>query len=165
MKKILAAAVAMGLVGLTHAASANATLEVNATVAAACNFASSTTTLSFPTFNPTVAAVTATADISVTCNTGLSYDLELGLGGNPSGTTRRMSDGGGNFLEYTINRPTTGNTDSGFNWGTGAANKITRTGNGSVQPATAFGTIPFSSANQLAVTGTYNDTVIITITY
>ena len=164
MKKILAAAVAMGLVGLTHAATATSNLNVSATVAAACTFASTSTTLTFPTFNPTVAAVTASADIDITCNTGLSYDVELDLGANALGSTRRMSDGVTGFLEYTLTRPSATNTNTGLNWGAGT-NKITRTGTGASDPARAFGTIPFSVANQAATTGTYSDTVVITITY
>jgi spore coat protein U-like protein len=164
MKKILAAAVAMGLVGLTHAATANSTLNVNATVAAACNFGATSTTLTFPTFNPTIGAVTANADIDITCNTGLSYDVELDLGANALGSTRRMYDGVGAYLEYTITRPNATNVNTTLTWGTGT-NKITRSGTGASDPARAFGTIPFSAANQLAATGSYTDVVNITITY
>lgn len=119
--------------------------------------------MTFPTFNPTVAAVTTTADIDITCNTGLPYSVELDLGANASGSTRRMTDGVG-FLEYTITRPSGTNTNTGLNWGTGA-NSISRTGTGASDLARAFGTIPFSTFNQTATTGSYSDTVIITINY
>lgn len=163
MKKILAAAVAMGLVGLTHAAVASGTLDVSATVAPACTVSTPSNAMSFPVYNPTGAAVTATTDIGVTCNLGQIYTIALGNGLNFL-VNRRMSDGQGNFLEYTINRPdNTTNAATVTAWG--GANVVSRTGTGTETIATAYGTVPSNANNQAAVSGNYTDTVAITVTY
>lgn len=166
MKKILTVAATFALTGVAAAATSTGTLDVTATVAPACVVSTTTNTLAFPTFNPSVAAVTATADIGITCNTGLNYSVSLDNGLNFSGT-RRMKDIAGNFLEYTLNRPNNAlpNANSGSPWGNAAPNVVTRTGTGVEQLATVYGTIPFSTANQAAVTGDYTDTVTITVTF
>ena len=168
MKKILAAAVAMGLVGLTQGAgTATGTLEVTATVASACTVDSATNFLNFGTFNPTGSAVTATTDISITCANGVVYTVGLDNGLHSNLSTRRMLGAlPTQFLEYSINRPIDGvaNTDSGFNWGnTFGVDRVARTGSGVGVNATAYGTIPANPANAAAAFGSYSDTVGITV--
>lgn len=164
MKKILTVAATFALTGVAAAATSTGTLDVTATVAPACVVSTTTNTLAFPTFNPTVGAVTAQTNIGITCNNGLGYTVSLDNGSNFL-VTRRMTDGSGNYLEYSLNRPNNAdNNNSGSAWGT-TPNVVTRTGSGVEQLATVYGTIPFSTANQAAVTGSYTDTVTITVTF
>ena len=166
MKKILAAAVAMTMAGLSQGATVTGNLDVSATVATACVLTNFTNSLTFTTtFNPTGPAVTATGDIGVTCNNGLNYTIALGNGGNFLAGVRRMNDGGSGFLEYTISRPdnAVNATNTGTPWI--GANVVSRTGNGSNQPATAYGQITAGGNNASATPGSYGDTVLITVTF
>lgn len=169
MKKILAAAVAIGVVGLTQATLTVGSLDVSATVASACVLTNATNSLTFTTtFNPTGPAVTASGAIGITCNNGLAYTVGLDNGQNPTvGGVRRMNDGGAGRLEYTINRPldvTNGN--SNLPWGgIATANIVTRVGTGLSVDATAYGTITAGGNNATAPSGSYADTVGITISF
>lgn len=160
-QRLLTAALALLSATAAFAGSATGTLTVNATVSPACVIAPGAT-LTFPNFN-LVSAVTATVDISITCNNLLPYSVDLDLGATPNGTTRQMAGSSGN-LEYSLNRPTPTNTDSGLVWGTGT-NGISRTGTGSAQVARVFGTIPTSTNNAAAQAGSYTDTVGITVNF
>src|SRR5215470_3324143 len=101
------------------AASATANLGVSATVTNNCTI--STAALAFGSYDPVVANASTNLDgtgtVSVACTKGTSATVGLGLGSNASGSTRRMSDGGGNFLTYELYQ------DSGHStvWGNAGA--------------------------------------------
>src|SRR5262245_838396 len=86
------------------AATATANLGVSATVTNNCTI--STGALAFGSYDPVVANASTNLDgtgtVSVACTKGTSATVGLGLGSNASGSTRRMGDGGGNFLTYEL---------------------------------------------------------------
>lgn len=104
--------------------------------------------------------VTANSSISVTCTSGLHYTVALD-GGTTTLTpaARAMTDGSHN-LGYALY------TSSGYSsiWGDGTAGTVTQAGigNGSAQPMTVFGRIP---ASQFVASGSYTDTVTVSVIY
>jgi spore coat protein U domain-containing protein, fimbrial subunit CupE1/2/3/6 len=86
------------------AASATANLGVSATVTNNCTI--STAALAFGSYDPVVANASSNLDgtgtVVVACTKGATATIGLGLGGNASGSTRRMGDGGTNYLTYEL---------------------------------------------------------------
>jgi spore coat protein U-like protein len=141
----------------------NGQLDVSATVVTSCVLTNANVSLTFANFNPTGPAVTATTPIGVTCNNGVGYTLALGDGLNAVSGVRRMNDGGAGRLEYTLSRPDALNVNTLTAWG--GANLVSRTGNGSNQDATVFGTITAGGNNATVLAGAYSDTVVISLTF
>jgi spore coat protein U-like protein len=134
-------------------------LPISATITNTCSIGT-VTALSF-TYDPVVANATtdahSTGSIAVTCTTGDSGALVgLGLGGQPTGSQRYMSDGPAT-LAYNLY------SDSGYStaWDD-STNKVTApTGTGLPQTLTVYGSIP-QAQNKPA--GSYTDTVTIDVT-
>src|SRR5207245_7233418 len=101
------------------AATATANLPINASVAANCSI--STSAVNFGNYDPigANAAVNldATGTVTVTCTKGAGLSIDLGLGANASGATRRVNDGGINYMNYELY------SDAGRTtvWGSGAS--------------------------------------------
>lgn len=94
-----------------------AALSVSATVANNCLIA--TTPVAFGSYDPvstnsaTGSDVTANGFVTVICTrnaTGVT--IALGLGNNPSGSIRRLSGGGTNFLAYDLYHPSAATPDA-----------------------------------------------------
>jgi spore coat protein U-like protein len=150
------------------AASASANITVQATVAANCTINAGTVNLG--TYDPTGTQATNPLDgegnFVIRCTRGTAATIDLGLGNQPSGTTRRMTDGT-DFLDYDLYR------DSGRSavWGTGAGNNLNpfQADAGGVAPnsgnrtITVYGRVPAGQAN--ARSGVYGDTVLATINF
>jgi spore coat protein U-like protein len=141
------------------AATVTANLPVNASVNATCIFGN-ITSVNFGNYSGV--QNDATGSIEVTCNNGTAYTIGLNAGTGAGATTtnrimtRAPTPG---TLGYQLFR------DAGrtLNWGnTPPTDTVNLTGNGAVQLSTVYGRIP---AGTVPATGSYNDTVLITVTY
>jgi spore coat protein U-like protein len=87
-----------------QAASVTASLSVSATVVNNCTV--STAPLAFGTYDPVVAngstSLDGTGSVTIACTKGATSTVGLNLGGNASGSTRRLGDGASNFLTYEV---------------------------------------------------------------
>lgn len=159
--KYLAVGIAVMLPGIAVAANSTTTFEVSATVADHCDV--SATNLAFGSITPvTNTNNDITSTVTVTCSNGTSYNVGLNTGLNASGSTRRMSDGGAtpNYLTYEM-YSNSGRTSI---WGnTVGTDTVAGTGNGTDQALTVYGRVP--SGQQTVPTGSYTDTVTVTVTF
>lgn len=143
------------------AQTATASLTVSATVAKNCSIA--TTAVAFGNYDPVVSNATSPLDgtgtVVVTCTKGAGTRIDLGLGANASGTTRRMS-GGTDFLTYELYQ----NSSRSTVWGSGVAagETIVTAPSKAARTFTVYGRVP---AGQDVAAGPYNDTVVATINF
>jgi spore coat protein U-like protein len=81
------------------------TITITASVASQCNLNSPTVALGALTLIS--GTITNTGmNLVLTCNKGATVSVALSDGGNFSGGSKRMSNGGGEFINYNISRPT-----------------------------------------------------------
>jgi spore coat protein U-like protein len=137
----------------TEAATASANVAVSASVSANCLVSAGT--LSFGAYDPLSANDTAPLDASgtftVRCTRGVSANIGLGPGLHFS-TSRRMSDGGTNYLAYDLY------SDAGRTtvWDN-ASNRVNYVApNRSANTLTVYGRVPGA---QDPAAGSYVDTV------
>lgn len=145
------------------AATSTTTFQVSATVADACSVAA--TNLAFGSVTPvTNTNIDATSTVTVTCSLGTAYNITLDAGANASVagdvTKRRMKDGGTNHLSYQMYSDTARTVVWGNTVGT---NSVAGTGTGLGVAAIVYGRIP--SGQQETATGSYTDTINVTVTY
>ncbi|CAG1021689.1 hypothetical protein DOJK_01169 [Patescibacteria group bacterium] len=100
--------------------------------------------------------------ISVACDASTSYTIELSQGNSGAFTVRRMTNGGYS-LEYNLY------TDATYQsvWGNGIAGSMMVSGSTSdTLPTnhTVYGRIPLNTQRS-AMSGSYNDSITITVTY
>jgi spore coat protein U-like protein len=142
-----------------RAADATATLTVTATVSAECTATGGT--LAFGAYSPlTAGAVDQTTTISVACTQGTSATVGLDLGDNPTGSTRRMADGGAtNFLEYELYSDTFTTV-----WGNSGGGLVSLAAAPSTAPQalTVYGRI---AGGQDAAVASYTDAITVTVTF
>lgn len=132
---------------------------VSTTVAGSCQI-NTATDLDFGTVSGFITApVNQTSLVTLTCVGGTPWRAGLNDGLNPSGTTRRMTDGAGNFVNYELYRDSARTQRFGIAGGTGA---VTGSGTGSSQGVTVYGRVP---APQNATPGNYADTITVTVSY
>lgn len=142
----------------TAASTSNVTtsFQVLATVPANCTV--SATPIAFPSTSLIVSNVDATASISTTCTKSTVYTVGLSNGGTGTGpTARKMTKGSdsityGLYLDAARSQP----------WSMAAGNMGSGTGTGVAQALTVYGRVP---SGQTPPPGTYNDTVIVTVSY
>jgi spore coat protein U-like protein len=149
--------------GSVHAATTTANLGVTATVSATCSV--STTTVAFGTYNPAAALdATATGAVTVTCTSGTGYTVSLDAGANPGTptdiSTRRMKANTSDYLPYQLYQ----DGAHSIAWGDATTGTIltAQTGDGTPQAISVYGVV---TKNQYVPTGSYVDTVLVTITY
>lgn len=151
-----AGAMVFGTFQAAQAATATANLTVSASIAGACTVSGAA--LSFGAYSA-AAASTTSSTITVTCSNGTNAVVTLNQGNNnnrvPSAGTRALNNGT-NYLGYDIY------TDNAYAtvWNTTNNQPVNSTG--SAVNLTAYGRIP---AGQNPATGSYNDTVTITVTF
>ena len=174
------AAVGAALCGNAQAAgSANANLNVSADVAQKCTI--TTSAVAFGTYDPVATNAAAGSDlnngagaINVTCTKGSSsVTITLGLGGNASGSTRRMLGGtSGDYLTYELYQPSTTTPfacsfPAATIWGTSGANIYTPSGvTWSAAAAQSFnvcGTV--AKGQNVSADASYTDTVVATVNF
>jgi spore coat protein U-like protein len=135
------------------------TFTVNATVAASCSVSGNT--LNFGAYDPTSGIANDNSSmISVTCTNGTPYNVGLNADMWTGATvaTRKLTDSTGT-INYTLYK------DSGRTniWGqTIGTDTATNTGNGAAQALTVYGRI---ASGQNATTGSYADTITVTVTF
>lgn len=110
----------------------------------------------------------ATSAVFSVCNLNTPYTLYLGSGNNSLTGTRRMANGSA-YIPYQLYKTTpsasaavwdeTGGTSS-----VGGSGGVSLTGTGNIQTTTIYGRIAKGTAIP-GNTGTYTDTVVITLTY
>lgn len=177
MKRILFAAAALMALGLPGLALAQATtnLTVQASVSAVCTVTASPL-LDFNAYDPVSAnastALTGSGLISVTCTKNTSTArIDLDNGANFSGTRRMLNQSAaGEFLNYNLFKPSaagSGATCTASAWGTGATNGYSPVAGDFTSASTAVdfkvcGSVP---AGQNVATGTYKDTVGVTVNF
>jgi len=151
---------------MAQAGTATANLTVSITITASCMI--NAATLTFPSTPGTsllTTAVTGSTTVSVTCTSGSPYSIGMGQGANYSSSNRMASSG--NYIPYGLY------VDSGYThpWTTGATNSTCTTtnecylgtGSGSAQSVNIYGQVPITAT--APPSGTYSDTVTMTITY
>jgi spore coat protein U-like protein len=152
-----------------QAGTATANLAVQIIITASCtinaaslNFGSNAGTTLVST------DITANTTVSVTCTSGSPYAIGMDNGANVSGSQRRMKSGS-NFLNYNLyvdslmTNPWTTATAGPPPACTTANSCFLGTGSGSPQSVSIYGKVP--SIGTAPPTGTYTDTVTMTITY
>ena len=170
MLKASLAATILACAGAAAAGSATDSLNVTATVNANCTI--TTTPVAFGTAYDTVAgtAVNATGSVSIACTKGAGPSVTLGLGANATGSTRRMSDGGTNYLTYELyQQPTTVPGAACIYttptvWGTAGANIFTPTAAPS-KAARSYNVCGQIAASQDVPAASYTDVVLATVNF
>ncbi len=140
--------------------------HVYATVITNCNVGSAT--LSFPAASVLSASTTATGSIAVQCTDTTPYSVGLDNGSHASGSQRRMySAATGSYVSYNLY---TNSADSQAWSGGSSATACTNgagtcylgTGTGAVQNIPVYGVVPPQVS---PAPGSYNDSVVVTVTY
>lgn len=150
-----------GTVGLSCGlltSTATATFNVTATVPTTCSIA--TNNLNFGTVGVLTANTDATTTLTPTCTNGTPYNIGLdgGLSGATDPTQRKMTNGTA-FVLYGLYRNSARSLPFGNTIGT---NTLTGTGSGLAQSVTVYGRI---APQATPSPGTYNDTIVVTLTY
>ncbi len=159
-------ALAVGLLAtssLALSATESTTIGVTAEVVDACSVTAAP--LAFGQFDTAVNNTDkdASTTIDVTCSNGTAYNVGLDAGGATGATvtSRQMTGGTGtDLLDYALY------SDSGrsSNWGdTVGTDTIADTGSGALQVKSVYGRVP--SGQSSAPTGSYSDTINVTVTF
>ncbi|KJS07739.1 MAG: hypothetical protein VR73_08235 [Gammaproteobacteria bacterium BRH_c0] len=163
---VSALALTTGWASLSQAGTDTENLSVSATVADNCTIA--TSALAFGSYDPIVThsatALENTGSVSVTCTSGAAVAITLGQGANAdtgssdAAPARRLTDGGGNFLSYSLY------SDSGraTAWTNDTDGDVEDTGTGTEETHTVYGSV---ASGQNVPAGSYSDTVVATVTY
>ena len=140
---------------------ATTSFGVSATVIATCTV--SATPLGFGNYTSTTTS-NSKSTISVTCTNGTTYDVGLNGGTTTGGTpAARLMAGSGTAAGSTLSYNLCSDSEAcKTNWGNTSDSWQTGTGSGLAQSLTVFGQIP---ANQFVATGSYGDTIGVTVTY
>lgn len=144
-----------------QAASVASSLTISASVAKVCVITAGS--VAFGNYDPvgvnSVTPLDQTGTFTVACTKNTGYTVSLGLGGNASGTTRRMTSGGAtpDFLSYELYLDSTRTSvwDT-TNMYSGTAASITPV------TLTVYGRVP---AAQNVADGAYADTVVSTVNF
>lgn len=165
MKRSRLALLVSGLLAIGGPASAatttTTTFNVTGTVVPTCSVSAAALSFGAAIPNPINVNVDATSTITATCSNGSPYTIALsaGLGAGATFAQRRLTSGG-NTLIYSLY------TDTGRTtvWGNGTAGNVlsNNTGTGTAQTITVFGRIP---SPQSVPTGTYSDTITVSVTF
>jgi spore coat protein U-like protein len=141
---------------------------VSATTTANCNVSAST--LDFGSSPYIIASnIDSTATVTVQCTSTTPYSIGLDNGTNASGSQRRVRLGtSAYYINYNLYTDAARSnawaaTTSTTSCTAGANTCFLGTGTGSNQTATVYGRVPSQTAP--AQTGTFTDTVVITVTY
>ncbi len=150
----------VALCGNASAATATADMSVSATVVASCSVSAGA--LAFGSYSGS--AVTSSAALSVTCTNDAPYTIALGAGSGTDATTSARLLTNASDSTSTLSYGLYQDSSYATTWGdTTGTDTLAGTGTGAAQAITVYGKI---AANQLtASTGTYADTVVVTVNY
>ena len=158
---LAAGALVLGATAPALAQTATANLSVTATVTKNCSI--TTTPVAFGSYDPIVANAASPLDgtgtVVVTCTKGAGTRIDLGLGSNATGSTRRML-GGTDLLTYELYTDTGRSTVWGA--GAGAGQSIPAAPNKNPRTFTVYGRV---AAGQDVGAASYSDTVVATINF
>ena len=149
--------------GTAGAATKTTTFGVSAVVNPNCIV--SAADLAFGGYDGT-AAKTGTSNITVRCSNLTTYAVSLSTGGGTF-AQRLLSGSGANKLQYNLYTSAAATTI----WGDGTLSTgiVSDTGTGmsaaNAKTHTVYGQLPDNTFNQGAPTGTYNDSITVTVTY
>ena len=138
----------------------SASLAVSATVSNNCTI--STAAVSFGSYDPVVTHASANLDgsgtVTIACTKGSVTPVDLNLGSNASGSTRRMA-AAGEFLTYELYQDASHSTV----WGSGAsAMTPSAAANKNSRDFTVYGRV--ASAQDVPA-GSYSDSVTATVNF
>jgi spore coat protein U-like protein len=131
---------------------------ITATISNFCTI--SATNLNFGTVANLSTSVAGTSSITLQCTNGDAYSVGLNAGSGSGATiaSRLMTYG-----PYTVTYSLYQNSSHSAVWGTTiGTNTVSGTGSGGNQTLTVYGLVPAQTA---PAAGTYNDTVVATVTY
>jgi spore coat protein U-like protein len=166
MRKLLTAslvAASLAAAGAANAATATTTFGVSATVLKTCSVTANP--LGFGNYTPGAGALAANTTVNVKCTKGTPFTVALNGGTTTGGNiTQRLMTNGTDTLQYNLY--TTAAFATLFGDGTtGSTAPGTGTGLASAVAVTVFGSLPDNATNQAVSTGSYADTVGVTVTY
>lgn len=166
MYKIVCASMIAGLLvgSAAQAGSTSAQFNVTVTVLSACS--ASATAVAFPNYTPGTGNQTANGTITVKCTNQTPYTVKLNAGSTTGDAfTQRLMANGTNTLQYNLY--TTAAFATVFGDGTGGTGTGSGTGAGvnTATTVTVYGSLPDNATNQAAATGSYSDTISVTVTY
>jgi spore coat protein U-like protein len=160
-RNLVLAAVLAGVAAPALAATATSTFSVTGQVVATCSISAGALAFGSTIPTPVNSNIDATSTITATCSNAVPFSIALNAGQGAGATmaVRKMSSGT-NTVNYTMY------TDAGRTtvWGDGTAGSVVNslTGTGAPQAIPVFGRIP---TGQTPATGTYNDTILVTLTF
>jgi spore coat protein U-like protein len=143
------------------AQSATASLTVSASVTKNCTI--TTAPVAFGNYDSVAANATTPLDgigtLTVTCTKGAAAQIALNPGNNADGQTRRMSQGGAEYLRYDLYS----DPNRQVIWGIGNNDlDIPAAPNRNPRNFTVYGRVPQA---QDATVGNYTDTVVATVNF
>jgi len=149
------------------AATTPGSLNVTATVAAAC-IIGTPTDIAFGSVSQNTAVVNADGAIRFTCTNTTPWFVTVSTGSHPTGTTtiqNNMQNGSDNtqLLSYNLYSNTGRTTAFPTTVGTLGSGVTGGTGNGQVQTVNIYGQIP--TGQVLPTPGSYSDIVAVTVNY
>ena len=143
------------------AATSTTTFSVTGTVVPTCTVSAAALNFGAAIPNPINSNVDAQSTVTATCSTGAPYTIALnaGTGAGATFAARRMTSGGNTLVYSLFSDPGRATI-----WGDGTAgsNMANGSGSGAAQAITVYGRIP---SGQTVPTGTYTDTITVTITF
>ena len=166
LKLAIASAIVAGSMGLSstsYAAVATGTMTVSTSVAVACAM-SVTGNIAFSAYDQTAGDdLQSTGTMTSTCTSGGAAVITMSQGTSPHASStaavpeRQMTNGSDKLKYYLYG-------DSGYSvaWGDTSGTGKSFTGTGSAQTFTAYAEI---TAEQAVISGTYTDSVAVTLTY
>jgi spore coat protein U-like protein len=152
---------------VAQAGTSTAVLSVSIVITASCTINPATLTFApTPGTSLVTTAVNGSSTVLVTCTSGSPYSIAMDNGSNASGSQRRMISGS-NFLNYNLYvdpaHTLPWSTATGAGTCTTTGNCYLGTGNGSPQSIDIYGVVPVTAT--APPSGTYTDTVTMTITF
>jgi spore coat protein U-like protein len=165
--KVLAGCLAVSLLTTSYgsaAATTDAALAVSVTVSATCTVAANP--LFFGSYFPGGGSLNANTTLLVRCSRGAPFTVAMDAGGSGNLLERLMTQGSSS-LEYNLYTTAARTTL----WGNGSAGSAVVSGTGrglagnEAITETVYGELPDNAANQLLASGTYSDTIRVTVSY
>jgi spore coat protein U-like protein len=133
------------------------TFTASVTVLPSCTV--SATNMDFGSHGFLTSNIDATSTVTVSCSTGAPYSVSLGNGNWGTSPTSRLLVGSFFTVTYGIYSDAARSVAWGSTIGT---NTVGGTGTGAAQSLTAYGRVPSQTT---PTTGTYTDSVVVTVTY
>lgn len=136
------------------------TLNVQLEITADCQM-TATSLLDFGSTGVLIDDIDDSADLSIVCSEGVSYDIGLDAGLNATPATDvndRNLENSGDLIGYQLYKT---NAYAEV-WGNDGAAVVSSTGTGSAQTFTVWGRVP---AQATPPAGTYQDTVTVTMSF